>query len=42
MFGGNVGNSVSPTEEEVAGFNEYIKNYIACLPVEQAAVDYKK
>lgn len=42
VFGGNVGNSVSPTAEEVEGFNRYIKSYISCLPVEQSAVDCKK
>ncbi len=42
VFGGNVGNSISPTAEEVEGFNRYIKSYIACLPVEQSAVDCKK
>ena len=31
-----------PTAEDVAGFEKYIENYKACLPIEQAAVDAKK
>lgn len=42
VFAGNAGTEVKPDPEDVAGFNEYLKNYKACLPVEQAAVDYKK
>lgn len=42
VFGNNVGNSISPTSEEVEGFNKYIKSYIECLPIEQSAVDCKK
>jgi len=42
VFAGNTGTSIAPTEEEVAGFNAYIKNYEACLPIEKAAVDFKK
>ena len=42
VFNGNTGTSIAPTAEEVAGFNAYIQNYKACLPIEQAAVDYKK
>ena len=38
VFEGNTGTSITPTEEEVEGFNRYIKNYIAALPVEQAAI----
>lgn len=38
VFEGNTGTSITPTEEEVDGFNRYIKNYIAALPIEQAAV----
>ena len=30
------------TDEDVAGFNAYIENYKACLPIEEAAVKYKK
>ncbi len=42
VFGGNTGTSIAPTEEEVAGFNAYIENYKACLPIEEAAVAHKK
>lgn len=42
VFGGNVGNSITPTEEEVEGFNKYIRRYMDCLPVEQEAVNCKK
>ena len=42
VFAGNTGTSISPTEEEVAGFNAYIENYKACLPIEEAAVKFKK
>ncbi len=42
VFGGNVGNSISPTAEEVEGFNRYIKGYIKGLPIEQSAVDNKR
>jgi hypothetical protein len=33
---------VRPDEADVKGFNSYIGNYIACLPVEKAAVESKK
>ena len=42
VFAGNTGTEVSPTTEDVAGFNKYIENYKACIPVEEAAVKYKK
>jgi sugar (pentulose or hexulose) kinase len=42
VFAGNTGSEVAPTAEDVAGFNRYIENYKACLPVEQAAVKCKK
>lgn len=42
VFAGNAGVEVSPTPEDVAGFNAYIERYKACLPVEEAAVKYKK
>ena len=42
VFAGNAGESVSPTPEDVAGFNAYMANYKACLDVEAAAVKYKK
>ena len=41
VFGGNTGVSVSPTPEDVAGFEKYIQNYKACLPIEQCAVNSK-
>jgi sugar (pentulose or hexulose) kinase len=42
VFAGNAGVEVAPTPEEVAGFNAYIENYKACLPIEEAAVASKK
>lgn len=42
VFAGNTGTSVAPDPEDVEGFNAYIENYKACLPIESAAVQYKK
>lgn len=42
VFGGDAGIEISPTAEEVEGFNAYIENYKAALPVEEAAVKFKK
>ena len=42
VFAGNTGEEIAPTAEDVAGFNAYIENYKACLPVEHAAVEHKK
>ena len=42
VFGGNTGEEITPTKEDVAGFNAYIENYKACLPIEAAAVKAKK
>ena len=42
VFAGYEGFEVSPTAEDVAGFNKYIETYKACLPVEEAAVRLKK
>lgn len=42
VFAGNEGVEIKPTPEEVESFNAYIKNYKACLPIEQAAVSHKK
>lgn len=42
VFHGNTGESISPTEEEVDGFNRYIKNYIEGIHIEKSAVEYKK
>ena len=41
VFAGNAGVEIAPTPEDVEGFNRYIENYKACLPVEQAAVECK-
>lgn len=41
VFAGDAGVEIAPNPEDVAGFNAYIENYKACLPVEQAAVNYK-
>ena len=41
VFAGNVGTSITPTEEEVLGFNDYLANYKRCLKIEHAAVDCK-
>ena len=42
VFAGNTGVEIAPTPEEVAGFNDYMENYKACLPIEEAAVKSKK
>ena len=42
VFAGNTGTEVAPTAEDVAGFNKYIEEYKGCIPVEEAAVKYKK
>ncbi|MCH5240049.1 MAG: FGGY-family carbohydrate kinase [Muribaculaceae bacterium] len=42
VFNGNTGISITPTPEEVAGFSAYIEEYKSCIPVEQAAVEYKR
>ncbi len=41
IFAGEVGVEIVPTEDEVSGFNDYMENYKAALPVEAAAVMYK-
>lgn len=41
VFSGNTGTSISPTPEDVAGFNAYIEEYKACLPIEEASIKYK-
>ena len=41
VFSGNAGECVSPSPEDVAGFNAYLETYKACLPVEKAAVECK-
>ena len=42
VFAGDAGTSITPTKEEVEGFNAYLENYKQCLGVEIAAVEYKK
>ena len=42
VFAGDAGIEVSPTAEDVEGFNAYIENYKANLPVEEAAVNSKR
>lgn len=42
VFGGDAGVEISPTVEDVEGFNVYIENYKAALPIEEAAVKFKK
>ena len=42
VFAGNTGIEITPTAEDVAGFNAYIANYKACLGIEEAAVKCKK
>ena len=39
---GDAGVEVSPTAEDVEGFNKYIENYKAGLPIEEAAVRFKR
>ena len=41
VFVGDAGIEVSPRPEDVAGFNAYIENYKAGLPIEEAAVKFK-
>ena len=42
VFVGDAGIEISPTAEEVAGFNTYIESYMTGLPIEEAAVKFKK
>ncbi|MBQ0084861.1 MAG: FGGY-family carbohydrate kinase [Prevotella sp.] len=42
VFAGNTGTEIAPTDKEVEGFNRYLENYKACLPIEHAAVESKK
>ncbi|MBP5508710.1 MAG: FGGY-family carbohydrate kinase [Prevotella sp.] len=42
VFAGNAGIEIAPTPEDVEGFNRYIVNYKAGLPIEEAAVKCKK
>lgn len=42
VFAGNAGSEIAPDKEDVAGFDAYMAQYKACLPVEEAAVKAKK
>ncbi len=42
VFAGNVGSEISPSAEDVAGFDAYMAGYRACLPIEEAAVKAKR
>ena len=42
VFAGNVGSQIVPTPEEIAGFEAYVANYQAALPIEQEAVRCKR
>ncbi len=42
VFAGNTGVEIAPTAEDVEGFNKYIKEYQACLPIEKEAARVKK
>ena len=42
VFAGNTGTEITPDPADVAGFEAYLANYKACLPVEAAAVLHKK
>lgn len=41
VFGGDIGYEVTPTTEDVVGFNTYVEQYKKCLPIEKTAVKYK-
>ncbi len=41
VFAGVSSTEVTPTKEDIAGFDKYIENYKAWLPIEQAAVENK-
>ena len=42
VFEGNTGTEIAPVPADVEGFNTWLENYKTALPVEQAAVLYKK
>ena len=42
VFAGNAGVEIAPTAEDVAGFNAYIENYKAGLPIEETATKSKR
>ena len=41
VFAGNTGVEIKPEPKDVAGFNAYIENYKAGLPIEELAVKGK-
>ena len=41
VFAGNAGVSISPTREDIIGFERYLEAYKAALPIEAAAVAHK-
>lgn len=42
VFAGDAGVEIAPTPEDVEGFNAYIEQYKAGLPIEEAAAKFKK
>ncbi len=42
VFAGNTGTEIAPLPQDVAGFEAYLANYKAALPIEEAAVRCKK
>lgn len=42
VFAGDAGVEIVPTADDVAGFNAYIEEYKAGLPIEEAAAKFKK
>ena len=42
VFAGNTGTEIAPNPADVAGFEAYLANYKAALPIEEAAVRCKK
>ena len=42
VFAGNTGTEIAPDPADVAGFEAYLANYKAALPIEEAAVRCKK
>ena len=42
VFAGQSGEEITPTADDVRGFNKYIENYRKCLPIEEAAVQVKR
>ena len=41
VFNNFVGTTLDPVPADVEGFNEYIKTYVECLPIEKKAVEVK-